>query len=179
MVMSLKVAVQMDPVERINIAGDSTFALMLEAQARGHALSVYTPETMSLRGSRLSALTRAEIPDGDGTRRLTLNEAADFATKWLTWGAGPRASMNLILAAKANAVVESRILRLCIWKSSPGFFVIGIEHTKADAHAGLATMCSIPSRALRIFFAARLPGAADKEVHLVLRVNLATKTALV
>jgi len=38
-VMSLKVAVQMDPVERINIAGDSTFALMLEAQARGHELS--------------------------------------------------------------------------------------------------------------------------------------------
>ncbi len=33
-------------------------------------------------------------------------EAADFATKWLTWGAGPRASMNLILAAKANAVLR-------------------------------------------------------------------------
>ena len=34
----LKVAVQMDPIERINIRGDSTFALLLEAQARGHAL---------------------------------------------------------------------------------------------------------------------------------------------
>jgi MoxR-like ATPase len=33
-------------------------------------------------------------------------EAADFATKWLTWGAGPRASMNLILAAKANAILR-------------------------------------------------------------------------
>jgi MoxR-like ATPase len=33
-------------------------------------------------------------------------EAAEFATKWLTWGAGPRASMNLILAAKANAVLR-------------------------------------------------------------------------
>ena len=34
--MTLTVAVQMDPIERINIVGDSTFALMLEAQQRGH-----------------------------------------------------------------------------------------------------------------------------------------------
>ena len=53
--MSLKVAVQMDPVERINIAGDSTFALMLEAQARGHELSWYTPETLSMRDGRIIA----------------------------------------------------------------------------------------------------------------------------
>src|SRR5579864_6027816 len=33
-------------------------------------------------------------------------EAADFANKWLTWGAGPRASMNLILAAKAHAILD-------------------------------------------------------------------------
>ena len=33
----------MDPIERINIRGDSTFALLLEAQARGHALAYYTP----------------------------------------------------------------------------------------------------------------------------------------
>jgi MoxR-like ATPase len=33
-------------------------------------------------------------------------EAAPFVTKWLTWGAGPRASMNLILAAKAHAVLN-------------------------------------------------------------------------
>jgi MoxR-like ATPase len=35
-------------------------------------------------------------------------EAADFVNKWLTWGAGPRASMNLILAAKAHAVLRGR-----------------------------------------------------------------------
>ena len=40
--MPLTVAVQMDPIERINIRGDSTFALLLEAQARGHSLSYYT-----------------------------------------------------------------------------------------------------------------------------------------
>jgi MoxR-like ATPase len=33
-------------------------------------------------------------------------EAADFVNKWLTWGAGPRASMNLVLAAKAHAVLN-------------------------------------------------------------------------
>jgi glutathione synthase len=53
--MSLKVAVQMDPIERINIAGDSTFALMLEAQQRGHELLYYTPERLTLRGTRVVA----------------------------------------------------------------------------------------------------------------------------
>ncbi len=46
--MGLKVAVQMDPLEGIAIGGDSTFALMLEAQARGHTLFVYQPEGMAM-----------------------------------------------------------------------------------------------------------------------------------
>jgi glutathione synthase len=45
----LKVAVQMDPMESIGIDGDSTFALMLEAQARGHSLWHYEVRHMSLR----------------------------------------------------------------------------------------------------------------------------------
>jgi glutathione synthase len=44
--MSLKVAVQMDPIARINIRGDSTFAMLLEAQKRGHSISYYTPDRM-------------------------------------------------------------------------------------------------------------------------------------
>ena len=56
--MSLRVAVQMDPIERINIAGDSTFALMLEAQARGHELFVYTPERLSQIGRDVFATGR-------------------------------------------------------------------------------------------------------------------------
>ncbi len=35
-------------------------------------------------------------------------EAADFVNKWLTWGAGPRASMNLIMAAKAHAILQGK-----------------------------------------------------------------------
>jgi glutathione synthase len=53
--MKLNVAVQMDPIARINIRGDSTFALLLEAQKRGHGLSYYTPDKLSLRGEQLIA----------------------------------------------------------------------------------------------------------------------------
>lgn len=45
----LKIAVQMDPLESVNINGDSTFALMLEAQARGYELFVYSVDTLSLK----------------------------------------------------------------------------------------------------------------------------------
>ncbi len=45
--MPLRVAVQMDPLDRINIAGDSSFALMLAAQARGHAIYHYAPEDLN------------------------------------------------------------------------------------------------------------------------------------
>ncbi len=52
---SLTVAVQMDPIQAIKIAGDSTFALLLEAQARGHKLKFYTPDKLSMRDSRVFA----------------------------------------------------------------------------------------------------------------------------
>jgi glutathione synthase len=53
--MSLKVAVQMDPIQSINIKGDSTFAMMLEAQRRGHSLFYYQTKTLALQGSTLFA----------------------------------------------------------------------------------------------------------------------------
>ena len=53
--MSLRVAVQMDPMEAINIAGDSTFAIMLGAQERGHRLFHYLADTLTLREGRLYA----------------------------------------------------------------------------------------------------------------------------
>jgi glutathione synthase len=53
--MKLNVAVQMDPIERINIRGDSTFALLLEAQKRGYSISYFTPDKLSLRGEELLA----------------------------------------------------------------------------------------------------------------------------
>ena len=53
--MALKVAFQMDPIERIDIKGDSTFALLLEAQRRGHDVFYYTPADLSLRDGKLMA----------------------------------------------------------------------------------------------------------------------------
>ena len=53
--MSLRVAVQMDPLEKINISGDSTFAIMLSAQARGHRLYHYLAEDLTWQDGRLYA----------------------------------------------------------------------------------------------------------------------------
>src|ERR1700674_259571 len=53
--MPLSVACQMDPIDRIDIKGDSTFALLLEAQHRGHKLFYYTPPNLALLGGRLIA----------------------------------------------------------------------------------------------------------------------------
>ncbi len=56
--MALTVAIQMDPVERVDIAGDSTFALGLEAQARGHRLLYYGPRDLTLRETDVVARVR-------------------------------------------------------------------------------------------------------------------------
>jgi glutathione synthase len=56
--MSLKVAIQMDPVERINPAADSTLVLAIEAQARGHRLYHYLPRDLNLAGGKLTANAR-------------------------------------------------------------------------------------------------------------------------
>lgn len=53
--MRLKVAVQMDPIEAIDIQGDTSFALCLEAQARGHELFYYEPDDMAMHHGRVSA----------------------------------------------------------------------------------------------------------------------------
>jgi glutathione synthase len=56
--MGLTVAIQMDPIETINIDADSTFALALEAQTRGHAMFHYLPQALTLRDGRLYARGR-------------------------------------------------------------------------------------------------------------------------
>jgi len=57
--MALNVAIQMDPVEAINIETDTTFLLMMEAQTRGHALWVYTPERIALEEGVVTARGRS------------------------------------------------------------------------------------------------------------------------
>src|SRR5687768_2160167 len=56
--MTLRVAVQMDPLEGVGIAGDSTFALMLKAQDLGHQLFHYLAGDLSYEDGRVRALAR-------------------------------------------------------------------------------------------------------------------------
>jgi glutathione synthase len=80
--MSLAVAIQMDPIEGIDIDADSTFALALEAQARGHALFHYLPPALAFYHGRLYARARRlEVRRRRG-QHFTVGpfEAIDLAT---------------------------------------------------------------------------------------------------
>jgi glutathione synthase len=81
--MPLRIAVQMDPIASINPAGDSTFAMMLEAQARGHKLDYYVPSSLAMRDNKVSADT-APIEVFDKPRgehfRLGASSRADLGT---------------------------------------------------------------------------------------------------
>jgi len=72
--MSLKVAVQMDHVSSITIKGDSTFALCLEAQRRGHSLFHYTPDRLSMRDGVVTARLEAMQLAEEQGRHFTLGE---------------------------------------------------------------------------------------------------------
>jgi glutathione synthase len=80
--MTLTVAVQMDPIERIRIAGDSTFAMMLEAQRRGHRMLYFTPDRLSLRDGRVVATVQpVEVRDREGDHfTLGTAERVDLAS---------------------------------------------------------------------------------------------------
>lgn len=72
--MALKVAVQMDHINSIRIAGDTSFALCLEAQARGHALYHYTPDRLSMRDGIVRArVEELQVRDVEGDH-FTLGE---------------------------------------------------------------------------------------------------------
>ncbi len=72
--MSLKVAVQMDPIQRINIKGDSTFALLLEAQQRGHQLAYYTPDRLALLNGHVFASVESLTVRDQAGDHFTLRE---------------------------------------------------------------------------------------------------------
>lgn len=72
--MTLSIAVQMDHIASIKIAGDSTFALLLEAQRRGHTLFHYTPERLRLRGGTVSAVLEPLTVRDEQADYFTLGE---------------------------------------------------------------------------------------------------------
>ena len=80
--MPLAVAVQMDHIAQIRLAGDSTFALLIEAQARGHRLLHYTPDRLRLSGSRLEVMAEPlTVKDVEGDHfRLGGAKLVDLST---------------------------------------------------------------------------------------------------
>jgi glutathione synthase len=98
--MTLSVAVQMDHISKLSIAGDSTFALMLEAERRGHALYHYTPDRLAMRDGRVEArvepvkvrdlagdhysLGAAELSDLSGFDVVLLRQDPPFDMSYIT-----------------------------------------------------------------------------------------------
>jgi glutathione synthase len=80
--MSLAVAIQMDPIETVNIDADSTFVLALEAQRRGHALFHYLPRQLFFREGRVYARMRPLAVRAERGRHADLGaaETVDLAT---------------------------------------------------------------------------------------------------
>lgn len=80
--MPLSVAVQMDHIARISIRGDSTFALMLEGERRGHKLFHYTPDRLSMRDGKVTAMVEAvKVRDKEGDHfTLSPAERVDLAS---------------------------------------------------------------------------------------------------
>ena len=73
--MGLRVAVQMDPVERVNIDSDTTFFMAMEAQARGHALFVHQPEQLAVENGRVRTRARPMALRASRGDHVTLGEA--------------------------------------------------------------------------------------------------------
>jgi glutathione synthase len=81
--MPLQVAIQMDPIERVNIDADTTFLLMLEAQARGHGLFIYAADKLALDDGRVlargrSANLRAVKGDHHTSGDVEVRELSEF-----------------------------------------------------------------------------------------------------
>ncbi len=73
--MTLNIAIQMDPIDSIDIVGDSSFALILEARRRGHDVFYYLPQALSFRDSQLTATgSSLEVRDEDGNHFTAFDE---------------------------------------------------------------------------------------------------------
>lgn len=86
--MSLKVAIQMDPIGPINIDADSTFRIAEEAQKRGHSLFYYTPDRLAFQEGRITARGWPLEVRREKGNHFTLGEEqevdlADYDVVWL------------------------------------------------------------------------------------------------
>ena len=114
--MSLRVAIQMDPLETVNIDGDTSFALAETAQARGMEIFVYQPKDMSLEGNRVTARVRpARVQRVKGTpgifgEAVTLDLASDVDV--ILMRQDPPFDLSYITACHLLELVSGRTLVL-------------------------------------------------------------------
>lgn len=81
--MPLRICIQMDPINSIDIAGDSSFALLLEAQARGHEIFYYKPENLAQIGSRTVARgSSLKVADKAGAHFSVGEERQEKLDEW-------------------------------------------------------------------------------------------------
>ena len=85
--MGLRVAFQMDPIETVDIAADSTFRIALEAQTRGHEIWCYTPDKLVFREGRVAALARPMTLQAVKDNHVSFGERAlcDLAALDIVW----------------------------------------------------------------------------------------------
>ena len=86
--MPLKIAIQMDPIENIDIAGDSSFRIAEEAQARGYELFYYTPDKLAYQEGRVTAKGWPLTVRREAGNHFTLGgeqeiDLADWDVVWL------------------------------------------------------------------------------------------------
>ena len=86
--MGLKVAIQMDPIDAIDINGDSSFRIAEEAQVRGHELFYYTPDKLAYREGKVTAKgwpleVRREVGNHFSLGELVEIDLADWDVVWL------------------------------------------------------------------------------------------------
>jgi glutathione synthase len=113
--MPLKVALQMDPMESLNIAGDSTFHIMLAGQARGHQLYHYRTNDLTWRDGRLKArareVTLLQRVHGDHFKygeAVTLDLGSDIDVVWMRQD--PPFDLNYITATHLLERIEGETL---------------------------------------------------------------------
>lgn len=130
--MSLNIAVVMDPIASIKIAKDSTFAMLLEAQRRGHRLHYVVPGGLAIAGGRATARVAALTVKDDASGWYTLGEAS----------VRPLAEMSAVLMRKdppvdPNYVHDTQILDLA---QAEGVLIVNDPQGLRDLNEKLAAL---------------------------------------
>ncbi len=111
----MKIIVQMDPIEKLNLEGDSTFALLFEAQTRGYEIDFYTPDMLTLEDGILFAEAYkinlknipSEIIKSSGARNVQLDKYDVVLMRQ-----DPPFDMNYITATHLLETVQEKVLVL-------------------------------------------------------------------